>query len=239
MRPITASAIGTYSMKLPCTRIAAPRSLSPPSKKLIFFFALCTVTRMLTPTSITAKMPMKTAVIGIGMAFMSFLPGLFQHGLQQLAHFRWIPRDLDAAGFHDRELLLRGALAARADGARVAHALARRRGNAGDEADHRLLHVGLDPLRGVLLIGAADLAHHDDCFGLRVVVEHLQHVDVLDAVDRVSADADAGGLPEAEVHELADRLVGERARALHHADPAFLVDVARHGADLEFVPPDH
>src|SRR5258706_9072526 len=178
MRPITASAIGTYSMKLPCTRIAAPSSLSPPSKKLIFFFALCTVTRMLMPTSITAKMPMKTAVIGIGMAFMSFLL-LFQHGLQQLAHFRGIPRDLDAAGLHDRELLLRGALAARDDGPRVAHALAWRRGNAGDEADHRLLHVGLDPLRGVLLIGAADLAHHDDCFGLRVVVEHLQHVDVL------------------------------------------------------------
>ena len=46
---------------------------------------------------------------------------------------------------------------------------------------------------------AADLADHDDRLGLRVVVEHLQHVDVLKPVDRVAADADAGRLPEAEL----------------------------------------
>ena len=133
----------------------------------------------------------------------------------------------------------RRALAAGDDRARMAHALARRRGHAGDEADHRLSHVGLDPARAVFLVGAADLADHDHRFGLRIVVEHLHHVEVLQAVDRVAADADARRLAEAELHQLADRFVGQRARARHHADAALLVDVARHDADLDFVGRDH
>ena len=48
----------------------------------------------------------------------------------------------------------------------------------------------LDPLGGGFLVGAADLADHDHGVGVRVVVEQLQHVDVLEAVDRVAADAD-------------------------------------------------
>ncbi len=56
------------------------------------------------------------------------------------------------------------------DGAGVAHAASGRRGLAGDEADHRLLHVGLDVGRGGLLGVAADFADHDDgvrCRGRR------------------------------------------------------------------------
>ena len=48
--------------------------------------------------------------------------------------------------------------------------------------------------RGGLLLGvAADFADHDDAVRLGVVVEHLDHVEVRGAVDRVAADADAGG----------------------------------------------
>src|SRR6185503_8054227 len=145
----------------------------------------------------------------------------------------------DAALLHHRELLLRRALAAGNDRARVAHALARRRGDAGNETHDRLLHVLLDPLRRGFLVRAADLANHDDGLGLRVVVEHLHHVDVLEPVHRVAADADAARLAETELGELPDRFVGERAGARHHADRPALVDVARHDADLDLVGRDH
>jgi hypothetical protein len=40
------------------------------------------------------------------------------------------------------------------------------------------------------LVRAADLADHDDRIGVRIVVEQAHDVDVLQAVDRVAADAD-------------------------------------------------
>ena len=49
-----------------------------------------------------------------------------------------------------------------------------RGGAAGDERGHRLGDVLLDERGGFFLGGAADLAHHQDRFGLRVVLEHLQ-----------------------------------------------------------------
>ena len=83
----------------------------------------------------------------------------------------------------------------RDDGAGVAHAAARRRGLAGDEAHDRLLHVLLDELRRSFLGGAADLADHDDGFGLGIVVEQPQRVDVRGADDGIAADADAVDWP--------------------------------------------
>ena len=62
-----------------------------------------------------------------------------------------------------------------------------------------------------LLGAAADLADHDHAVGVRVVVEELEHVDEVRAVDRVAADADAGRLADAERRELADGFVGQRA----------------------------
>jgi hypothetical protein len=79
---------------------------------------------------------------------------------------------------------------------------------------------------------AADLADHDDALGLRVFLEQLEAVDEVHAVDRVAADADAGGLAEAVVGRLVHRFVGQRAGARHDADLARLVDEARHDADL-------
>ena len=106
----------------------------------------------------------------------------------------------------------------------VAHAAARGRGAAGDEAGGglpaALLRLVLEELRGLLLGRAADLADHDDRLGLGVGEEPFQHVDVLRALDRVAADADAGRLAEAHVGGLLDRLVGERARARHNARPS-------------------
>src|SRR3546814_5494157 len=49
---------------------------------------------------------------------------------------------------------------ARDQRAGVAHALARRRRDAGDEAHHRFLHVVFGPLGGVDFVGTADFADH-------------------------------------------------------------------------------
>ena len=100
----------------------------------------------------------------------------------------------------------------------VAHAPARRRRLAGDERGHRLRDVLRDVLGRLLLGGAADLADHQDRLGPRVVLEHLQQVDLVRADDRVAADADARRLRVAQVRELEDGLVGERAGAADDAD---------------------
>src|SRR5689334_15024028 len=68
----------------------------------------------------------------------------------------------DARGFERLHLLGRRAVTAGNDRTGVAHAASRRRGLAGDEGDHRLLHVLFDVLGGLLLGVAADLADHDD-----------------------------------------------------------------------------
>ena len=80
---------------------------------------------------------------------------------------------------------------------------------------------------GVLLVGAADLAHHDDRVGLRIVLEGPEHVDEVGADDRVAADADAGALADPVPGQVIDDFVGEGAAAGHQPDPAGLADVAR------------
>jgi hypothetical protein len=117
----------------------------------------------------------------------------------------------------------------------VAHALAGRRGDAGDEADDGLLHVRLaqraasassgPPISPIMMTASVSGSS----------LNSLQHVDVLQAVDRVAADADSRRLAEAEFSQLPDGFIGERARARHHADAALAMDVTGHDADLDFV----
>src|SRR5690606_18200653 len=144
----------------------------------------------------------------------------------------------DAGAAHRLDLRFRVALAARDNGARVAHAAALGRGAPGDEAGDRLpaalLLLGGKEFRRLFLGGTADLADHDDRPGLGVFGEPVRHVDVLGALDRVAADADGRGLAEAEVRGLLHRLVGQRAGARDDADRALLVDMPRHDADLAF-----
>ncbi len=68
------------------------------------------------------------------------------------------------------------------------------------------------------LVGAADLADHEDGVGVGVGVEHADALDVVDAADGVAADADAGALGDAALAGLPDGLVGERAGAADDAD---------------------
>ena len=80
----------------------------------------------------------------------------------------------DAGRLERGDLLLGGAGRAGDDRAGVAHAAARGRGLPGDEADDRLRHVLLHERRGVLLVGAADLAHHHDGVGLGILLERAR-----------------------------------------------------------------
>src|SRR5580704_5423076 len=135
------------------------------------------------------------------------------------------PPDPDALALERLGLGLRGAPGAGHDRAGVAHRLARWRGEAGDVADDRLGHVVGDEVGGALLVVATD---HDQ-FGLRVVLEQPDHVDEVGSGHRISADPDDRRVAEAALGEHVADLVGQRARARHHADVALLEE--RRGDD--------
>src|SRR5262245_19163035 len=120
----------------------------------------------------------------------------------------------------------------------MAHAPARRRGPAGDEADHWLLAAALglvfQKLRRILFGRATNLPNHDNRFGLWVGQEHLEHRDEFGAFHWIAADADRGGLAEILAGGLKYGLICERAGARHDSDSAGLEDIARHNADLAF-----
>mmetsp|Transcript_104385 Transcript_104385/g.271746 ORF Transcript_104385/g.271746 Transcript_104385/m.271746 type:complete len:264 (-) Transcript_104385:457-1248(-) len=157
------------------------------------------------------------------------------HCLQhRRAQLRWALRDMDPGRPQRLDLVLGASLAAGDDGARVAHASARRRSEAGDEGDHRLvgLVVGLQPLGRILLGASANLTDHDDAFCRRVVNEALEAIDEIGAIEGVAANADASGLSEAGLGGLVDRLVCESAGPADDTNLARHVDVARHDSHL-------
>src|SRR5712664_116282 len=156
----------------------------------------------------------------------------FQGGGERGAEVRGRLDGADAGGGHGGVLVLRGALAAADDGAGVAHAASRRSGLAGDEADDGLLHVGLDPFRGALFGVAADFANQDDGVRVRIVVEKLDGVEERRTDDGIAADANAGGLADAELRQLMNGFVGQRAAAADDADVSLLVNAAGHDADF-------
>ncbi len=96
------------------------------------------------------------------------------------------------AAFEGGDFFGGGAFAAGDDRAGVAHAFAFGRGLAGDERGHRFGDVLLGEGGGLFFGGAADLAHHQDRFGLGVGLIELQEIDEASADDRVAAEADAG-----------------------------------------------
>ena len=114
------------------------------------------------------------------------------------------------------------------------HPFAGRGGDTGDVGGDRFGHVFLDEASALFFRAATDLADHDDGVGAGVFFEQSQDVQVVGAVDRVAADADAGGLTHAEAGQLPDGFVGQGAGARDDADPPRFVDVARHDADLAF-----
>ena len=66
---------------------------------------------------------------------------------------------------------------------------------------------------------------------LRIVVEHLDDIQMRGAVDGIAANADAGGLADAAAGELPDCFVSQSAAAGDDADVAFFVNVTGSNAD--------
>jgi len=66
------------------------------------------------------------------------------------------------------------------------------------------------------------------------LLKKLDGVEERRADDGIAADADAGGLADAELRQLMDGFVGQRAAAADDADVSLLVNAARHDADFAF-----
>src|SRR5690606_30667297 len=158
-----------------------------------------------------------------------------QYRFEQLAHFGWIASGTDTASFHDFELGIGCVRAAGDQGTCVTHTLSRRRRNTSDKSDNRLLHVVLRPLGSVDLVRTTDFADHDDGVGIGVFVEHLQDVDVLEAVDGIATDTNGGRLTQAQLGQLGNSFVREGARTADDTDATLARDVTGHDADLELV----
>ena len=118
----------------------------------------------------------------------------------------------------------------------MAHAAARRGRAACDEPSAGLgaafLGLVLQELCRFFFGGATDFTDHDDRLGFIIAQEHVQHVDMFGALDRVAADANGRRLAQADVGCLLDRLISQRARAGHNTNRPAFVDVSRHDADL-------
>ncbi len=94
------------------------------------------------------------------------------------------------------------------------------------------LGLVLEELGGVFFRLAADLADHDDRLSLGISEEQLERVDEIHALDRIAADADRGGLAEADLRCLKHRFVCKSPGARHNADAAALENIARHDANF-------
>lgn len=154
-----------------------------------------------------------------------------QHGSSQLGRRS---DNVHTSSGQSLELGSGSTLAARDDGAGMAHASAGRGRGTGDEGDDGLVGVtvGLQPLSSILLGRATNLTNHDDTLGLGVIGESLQAVNEVGSVERITANADAGGLTQVDIGSLSDSLVSQSTGARNDSDLSLLVDIAGHDTDL-------
>ena len=118
----------------------------------------------------------------------------------------------------------------------MTHALARRRLTACDEGGNRLiLHVRLNPLRSVLFRRAADFADHQNGQRFGIILEELQSVDEVRALDGVTANADRRRLTDARIRELESSLIRQGTGARDDADMTGLADRSRRDAELRLL----
>src|SRR3546814_20649396 len=113
----------------------------------------------------------------------------------------------------------------------VAHAAARRRADARDEADHRLLAatagIVLPELGGLFFGRAADLADHDDRLVGFVGEEKPPHTDEVGSLNRIAPDAARSDVSNTHSGGLVDRLLGDRVRPSYSPARASGAAVAR------------
>src|SRR5271156_1233116 len=184
--------------------------------------------------------PSRSAMAALYACSEPRLPDL---GPQHLAHRRADRRgrfrDHDSGALQRLHLVAGAALAAGDDRAGMTHPPAGRCGAAGDKPDDRLLRPSrLQEFGAVFLGTAADFADHDDRLGLVIGEKHLEHLDEVRAVDRITTDADAARLPQTDRCGLSYRLIGQGAGARDDADLAAAMNMPGHDADLALVGSD-
>ena len=118
---------------------------------------------------------------------------LFSHNI---GHFFRLLSYFDPNGFKGFNLFGSRALAALDDGSGVAHSFAGRGGTAGNKGRDRFGHLFPDKLGGFLLVSAANFADENHLVGQGITFEELQNIDKRAADDGITADPDAGRLPQ-------------------------------------------
>src|SRR3569833_3406268 len=106
------------------------------------------------------------------------------------------------------DLVLRAALAARDDRARMAHAKASQHKDTNKKDHQQIAHAGLDVFRGLFLGRAADLADHDDALGLVFLLVVFFSFVVFCVLFWVAADAEAGAQAKDELRRQKHGIVG-------------------------------
>jgi hypothetical protein len=141
-------------------------------------------------------------------------------------------RDTDSCILERFDFLRSGTRRSRDNRARMPHPATGRSCLTRDESNNRLRHFLLHELRGVLLVGAANLANHHNCFGIRISLECSETVDEIRSVDRVAPDSNARCLTHSRPGHLKNDLVGKGARAAHQSNRSPRADAA--GNDSNF-----
>jgi len=85
---------------------------------------------------------------------------------------------------------------------------------------------------GLLLGNTTDLTNENDALGFRILDEHIQAIDEICAVERITANAHAQCLAKTHLGGLMHGLIGQSARSRDDADLAALVYMAGHNADF-------
>src|SRR4051812_48678666 len=114
----------------------------------------------------------------------------------------------------------------------MAHAFARRSGGTADKTSNRLFELALDVISRFFFSRTTDLTDHDHAVRVLVAIISFEDVYEVGAIDRITANADASRLTDAELSQLENGFVGERARARNDADVAHFMNLPRHDADL-------
>ena len=143
-----------------------------------------------------------------------------------------IRADMNISMAHGLYLGLGRAAAATDNCPGMAHAAAWGSCQASHKADHRFGDIAGNKGAGFLFIGAAYFADHDYTFCVSVFFKSRQTVDKAGAIDRVTPDADAGGLPQLLFRKLVNNFIGQGPGARNHTDVSRQVYGAGHDADL-------
>lgn len=119
--------------------------------------------------------------------------------------------NMDARRRKRLKLRLRRIISPTNDRPRMAHPAAWRSRRPGDERHHRLLHIRLHPIRRVNFRTAPNLPDHHHGIRVLILIEQLQTVYEVRAVQWIATDSDASRLPHPQGRELEHRLIRQRA----------------------------